>query len=135
MHGCLRAPVPVELRRCPRAEPPISGLRPSPEFAREQVQLYKISHLDFMVRRHVNRQQQARKAESARPAPSAPVSAGGAARAETIADKVARIKIELALDQGLPMATAVKEAFTIMGMTPEGPLPAQVDLLLTTLGI
>ena len=97
----------------------------------KEVQLYKISHLDFMVRRQVNKQ--AASAE-----PSAPVevsaklaSSGGGA---TIMQKVARIKRELVLDESLPMATAVKQANEMMGIAAEGPLPAQVDKLLEVMG-
>lgn len=45
--------------------------------------------------------------------------------------KVEQVLVHLGMDVSLPLATAVKRANEAMGMEPEGPLPAQVDRLLT----
>jgi len=111
----------------------------------KEVQLYKISHLDFMVRRHL-----ANKARALAPKPSSPAIAtppkpagGGASSSsidgssggETMVQKVARIKKELDLDESLTTATAVEQANKVMEITPVGGLPTQVQALLGALGI
>ena len=50
-------------------------------------------------------------------------------------DQVARIKEELSLDTALPIAKAVAEANTVMGIEPQGPLAKQVETLLKELGV
>ena len=49
--------------------------------------------------------------------------------------QVARIKEELSLETALPIAKAVAEANTVMGIEPQGPLAKQVETLLTELGV
>jgi len=53
----------------------------------------------------------------------------------TMAQKVARIKEELSLENALPIAKAIAEANTVMGIEPIGPLAKQVETLLTELGV
>jgi len=48
---------------------------------------------------------------------------------------VARIKEELSLEPALPIARAVAEANEAMGIEPAGPMAAQVELLLSELGV
>ena len=52
-----------------------------------------------------------------------------------MAQKVSRIKEELSLEPGLPIAKAVAEANEAMGIEPAGSMAAQVDLLLSELGV
>ena len=65
--------------------------------------------------------------DSAKPA-AVPAPAG------TMASKLARIKRELGIDASLPMAAALKRANEAMGVTGDGPLPAQVERLMAMLG-
>lgn len=51
------------------------------------------------------------------------------------ASQVARIKEELSLETSLPIAKAIAEANTVMGIKPQGPLAKQVESLLTELGV
>jgi len=53
----------------------------------------------------------------------------------TMAQKVARIKEELSLENSLHIAKAVAEANSMMGIEPQGPLAKQVETLLTELGV
>jgi len=53
----------------------------------------------------------------------------------SMAQKVSRIKEELSLEAGLPIAKAVAEANEAMGIEPCGSMAAQVDLLLNELGV
>jgi NAD(P)H-dependent FMN reductase len=48
----------------------------------------------------------------------------------SLKQKLEQVLIYLGMDVTLPMATAVKRANEAMGISPEGPLPAQVDRLL-----
>ena len=72
-------------------------------------------------------------------AASASDAAGGGPAATTkrlsMAQKVSRIKEELSLEPGLPIAKAVAEANEAMGIEPAGSMAAQVDLLLSELGV
>ena len=101
----------------------------------KEVQLYKISHLDFMVRRHVNK-----KSQTLSPLPTAPSIEGSPALTTsgsggaTLAQKVARIKDALEIDSSLPMPRAIAKANELMDMKPEGGLPAQAERLLAALG-
>jgi len=52
-----------------------------------------------------------------------------------MAQKVARIKEELSLENSLQIAKAVAEANSMMGIEPQGPLAKQVETLLTELGV
>ena len=61
--------------------------------------------------------------------------ASAAAPAPTLADKVARIKLELGLDEALPLGPAVKAANEAMGLEPEGVMAEQVTTLLQQLNI
>jgi len=65
--------------------------------------------------------------EASPPPPAAP--------AVTMADKVARIKLELGLDEALPLAAAVKAANEAMGLEPGGSMAEQVATLIEQLGI
>ena len=65
----------------------------------------------------------------------APAAASAAAPAPTLADKVARIKLELGLDEALPLGPAVKAANEAMGLEPEGVMAEQVTTLLQQLNI
>ena len=65
----------------------------------------------------------------------APAAASAAAPAPTLADKVARIKLELGLDEALPLGPAVKAANEAMGLEPQGVIADQVSTLLLQLGI
>lgn len=49
--------------------------------------------------------------------------------------QVARIKEELSLEASLPIAKAIAEANSVMGIEPQGPLTKQVESLLTELGV
>ena len=60
-------------------------------------------------------------------------SRGSNVQKRTMAQKVARIKEELALDPSLPVAKAVATANAVMGIEPQGTLPRQVDHLLKEL--
>ena len=53
----------------------------------------------------------------------------------TMAQKMARVREELSLDEGLPIAKAVAEANAVMGIEGHGPLAKQVENLLTELGV
>ena len=53
-----------------------------------------------------------------------------AAEAKLLGEKVARIKTELALDESLPLAQAVRAAQAAVGAEPKGVLAEQVDALL-----
>ena len=97
----------------------------------KEVQLYKISHLDFMARRHVNQQ----KGAAAKASPASPTLAASSSGGVTLMQKVAQIKQELDLNESLSTATAIKQANEVMGLEPDGPLPAQVEALLGALGI
>ena len=52
-----------------------------------------------------------------------------------MAQKMARVREELSLDEGLPIAKAVAEANAVMGIEGHGPLAKQVENLLTELGV
>ena len=67
------------------------------------------------------------------PLKSAAAPLGSPAAERTMAQKVARIKEELALDPSLPVAKAVATANAVMGIEPQGTLPRQVDHLLKEL--
>jgi len=69
------------------------------------------------------------------PAAEAPKVALPAPAAVTMADKMSRIKLELGLDEALPLAKAVAEANAAMGLEGGGSIAAQVELLLEQLGI
>ena len=49
--------------------------------------------------------------------------------------KVQQIKNAFGIDAAVPMPEAVKLANKQMGLSSDGPLPAQVDMLLTQLGL
>ena len=68
---------------------------------------------------------------SASAAPSPP----GGPRRLSMAQKVLRIKEELSLEPALPIARAVAEANEAMGIEPAGSMAAQVELLLSELGV
>ena len=59
---------------------------------------------------------------------------GGGARLP-LADRVQRLRIELALDAALPMAEVVKQANEQMQLPPDGGLSQQVDALMDAMGI
>ena len=59
----------------------------------------------------------------------------GGGNALTIAQKVGRIKEELALDPAMPIAKAVGEANALLGLEGGGPIARQVETLLTELGV
>ena len=63
-----------------------------------------------------------------------PASPAAAAPA-TLADKVTRIKLELGLDETLPLAQAVTAANEAMGLPPGGSIADQVAELLMQLAI
>ena len=76
-------------------------------------------------------------AASAAPSASesaAPLPPGGPRRL-SMAHKVGRIKEELSLEPALPIARAVAEANEAMGIEPAGSMAAQVELLLSELGV
>ena len=63
-------------------------------------------------------------------APSAPVDA-----LHTMSQKVARIKVELSLDNSLLVAEAIAQANTTMGIEGQGTLSQQAEILLRELGV
>jgi len=69
--------------------------------------------------------------------PGAPGGGGASTggRRLSMAQKVARIKEELSIEPALPIAKAVAEANEAMGIEPAGSMAAQVDLLLSELGV
>jgi len=74
-----------------------------------------------------------KKPEKAVAAPAAATTA--AAPVATLAEKVARIKQELGLDESLPLPAALKAANEAMGLEPEGVIAEQVSSLLLQLNI
>ena len=68
---------------------------------------------------------------------AAPVAAAAPAAAApaTLADKVTRIKLELGLDEALPLARAVTDANEAMGLGQGGSIADQVEELLMQLSI
>ena len=68
-------------------------------------------------------------------APAAPAASPAAAAPATLADKVTRIKLELGLDETLPLAQAVTAANEAMGLPPGGSIADQVAELLMQLAI
>ena len=70
---------------------------------------------------------------------AAPGSAGSGGGVLTLAEKISLIKSELALAPHLPMAAAISAANEQMGLAQGGPatgsLPAQVERLLSVLGL
>ena len=66
---------------------------------------------------------------------AAAASASAAAPVATLAEKVARIKQELGLDEALPLGPAIKAANEAMGLEPEGVMAAQVTNLLQQLNV
>jgi len=66
---------------------------------------------------------------------AAAASASAAAPVATLAEKVARIKLELGLDEALPLGPAIKAANEAMGLEPEGVMAEQVTNLLQQLNI
>jgi len=86
----------------------------------KEVQLNKVSHLDFMVRHHFRSQKQAAQA---------PISDN------SLATKVAIIKRELAIDGSMPIALVIDQANQVMGIDAVGSLPAQADALIAALGV
>ena len=96
----------------------------------KEVQLYKISHLDFMVRRQMNAQQQAAAPSSVAPAVGSSSSGGGGG----LLDNVKKIKDALEIDVSAPKQV-LAEANEQMGFPTEGPLPNQADKLMEALGL
>ena len=68
-------------------------------------------------------------------AAAAPAAAPAAAAPATLADKVTRIKLELGLDEALPLARAVTDANEAMGLGQGGSMADQVAELLMQLSI
>jgi hypothetical protein len=68
-------------------------------------------------------------------AAAAPAASPVAAAPATLADKVARIKLELGLDEALPLAPAVTAANEAMGLGQGGSIADQVAELLMQLSI
>ena len=66
---------------------------------------------------------------------AAAASASAAAPVATLAEKVARIKLELGLDEALPLGPAIKAANEAMGLEPEGVMAEQVTNLLQQLNV
>jgi len=103
----------------------------------KEVQLHKIWHMDYMVRRLASGQglTEARLITAAAPLATEAAGSPAAEKAPVpLADKVRRIKHELALEEELPMAIAIKRANEMMDIAPVGGLPAQADTLLAALG-
>ena len=68
-------------------------------------------------------------------AAAAPAAAPAATAPATLADKVTRIKLELGLDEALPLARAVTDANEAMGLGQGGSMADQVAELLMQLSI
>ena len=96
----------------------------------KEVQLYKISHLDFMVRRQMNAQQQAAAPSSVAPA----VGSFSSGRGGGFLDNVKKIKEALGVTAVVPK-DVLAEANAQMGLPTEGPLPKQADTLMEALGL
>ena len=75
------------------------------------------------------------EASAAPVAAPAPAASPAAAAPATLADKVTRIKLELGLDETLPLAQAVTAANEAMGLAPGGSIADQVAELLMQLAI
>ena len=75
------------------------------------------------------------EASAAPVAAAAPAASPAAAAPATLADKVTRIKLELGLDETLPLAQAVTAANEAMGLPPGGSIADQVAELLMQLAI
>ena len=75
-----------------------------------------------------------KKPKKAQPVAAA-ASAAAAAPVATLAEKVARIKLELGLDEALPLARAVTDANEAMGLGQGGSMADQVAELLMQLSI
>lgn len=77
------------------------------------------------------KKKKAEPVEAPAPAAASAATPGG----PTLADKVARIKRELGLDEALPLGPAIKAANEAMGLEPEGVMAEQVTSLLQQLNI
>ena len=75
------------------------------------------------------------EASAAPVAAAAPAASPAAAAPATLADTVTRIKLELGLDETLPLAQAVTAANEAMGLPPGGSIADQVAELLMQLAI
>ena len=102
------------------------------------VQLKELRHLEFHVRRFFVKKAAARSAGGGARPSSAPARAAeqpATAGRLTMAEKVARIKNEMGLDEALSFKDAIKEANEQMGLEGEGSLPQQASALLAALEI
>lgn len=108
------------------------------------LQLQKLHHLEFIIRRLYIKQIACNSTEggvrpsSARRAVELAAAAqpqpGGASKL-TMNEKVARIKKEMGLDDGLSFKDAIEEANKQMGLESKGSLPAQANTLLAALDV
>ena len=108
------------------------------------LQLQKLHELEFIIRRLYLKQIAAKSTEggtrpsSARRAVELAAAAqpqSGTASKLTMAEKVARIKKEVGLDDALSFKDAIEEANKQMGLDAKGSLPAQANALLEALDV
>ena len=99
----------------------------------KEVQLYKIGHLDFMVRRHMNQRQPAAPS-AVPPAVGSSGAGGGGGGGGGFIDDVKKIKEALGITAAVPKEV-LAEANEQMGLPTEGPLPQQAGKLMDALGL